>query len=158
MAAALQWGLVAGGILLIAFALLWDRAGWRGRAALRCRKCWFDLTGAPGVDAPSRDAPVVCAECGKAHRSRRQMRRTRRHRWPVALALVTWSGAYAASVWEEARRHGWVRAVPSWALVGAHLVFDDLTKPYYWPSDPWTKAPSSMTASISVPGWMGSPE
>jgi len=35
MTSLLQWGLLIGGLALIAFGLLWDRPGWRGRAALR---------------------------------------------------------------------------------------------------------------------------
>ncbi len=44
------WVLLALAVVVGLRALLWDRAGFRGRAALRCRKCFYDLTAMPGVD------------------------------------------------------------------------------------------------------------
>jgi hypothetical protein len=130
MADALQWGLLIGGLALIAFGLLWDRPGFRGRAALRCRRCWFDLTGTPGVRAmlarrvafsvvlagdpeSSGTAPVICGECGTAHRSVRSMRRVRR-RWLLAMigcAVVL--GGYFWSAWHRTQYAGWVGLVPT---------------------------------------------
>jgi hypothetical protein len=117
MADTMQWVLIAGGLALIAFGLLWDRPGFRGRAALRCRRCWFDLTGSPGVDGVSRESPVVCGECGKRHRSRRQMRRTRRHRSPIAAGLCLILLGYTAGVIPAVRARGLVAATPGFALV-----------------------------------------
>lgn len=128
MLIALQWILGLGGLVLLAFGLLWDRPGWRGRASLRCRKCWFDLTGTPGVrdlatfgavlaDGGGSERAVVCSECGTKHRSVRSMRRVRRKRF-VALAgcgLVV--GAYLWSVWHRQSGVGWIGLVPTPALI-----------------------------------------
>lgn len=119
----LGWVLLAGGLAVLAWALLWDRAGWRGRAALRCRGCWYDLTGAVGGaqgERPAGSRPhheVVCPECGKGHRSRRSMRRTRRRWWGATLAVVLLVGAHGAWVAPEVQKRGWGAAVPRTAIV-----------------------------------------
>lgn len=130
MLTALQWLLGIGGLALIAFGLLWDRPGWRGRAALRCRRCWFDLTGTPGVRAmlarrvafgvvlagdpeASGTIPVICGECGTAQRSVRSMRRVRR-RWMLALiGCAAVLGGYVWSAWHRTQYAGWVGLVPT---------------------------------------------
>jgi hypothetical protein len=51
------WTLAAAGMVLLAWALFWDRS--RGRR--RCPKCWYNMEGVPGLR---------CPECGReAHRS-----------------------------------------------------------------------------------------
>lgn len=104
---------------MAARGLLWDRAGFRGRAALRCRRCWYDLTGTE--DDPTSVRGVCCPECGKQHHSRRSLRKTRRRWRVVAVALLLLIGAYASSVWPRVSANsfanGWMGAVPTPALI-----------------------------------------
>lgn len=114
-----MWEVIYWVLLVIAFVvlgrgLLWDRAGFRGRPKRRCRKCWYDLT---GVDGDVSREPVVCPECGRAHKTKRSMRKTRRgKRWVVA-ALGLWMLAYGASVTPKVQQSGWGAAVPETAWV-----------------------------------------
>ncbi len=117
----LGWALLAVGLGLLAWALFWDRAGWRGRAVLRCRGCWYDLTGCAELSRVSKSSQVVCPECGRGHRSIRAMQRTRRRkRWAV-VALGLLLGAYGASVWPRVKSNnfaaGWVAAIPTPVLM-----------------------------------------
>jgi hypothetical protein len=96
--------------------LFWDRAGFRGRAKLRCRKCWYDLSASPG---DVKDGAIVCSECGKEHSSRRAMCKTRRSRRWIAVGLVLWAGAYGASVTPKVQKQGWGAAVPRVLIVAA---------------------------------------
>ncbi|MFG0298155.1 MAG: hypothetical protein ACF8K1_00935 [Phycisphaerales bacterium JB047] len=122
----LYWLLLSLAVLVGLRALFWDRAGFRGRAKLRCRKCWYDLTGAEG---DLREGPIVCPECGKKHASRRAMRKTRRGKRWIALALVLWMGAYTAGVWPRVSRYnysnGVLGAVPTPVLVLGLFVLPD---------------------------------
>lgn len=97
-------GLAAAALVLL---LLWLR-GDRARGRLRCRRCWYDMRGAPSL---------TCPECGRAHKDERALRRTRRRRWPAALAaLLLVVGAGLAGAWlvtDPAR----VRHLPTWALI-----------------------------------------
>lgn len=97
-------------------ALFWDRTGWRDRAELRCRKCWYDLTASQGN---LKEQPIVCSECGKKHASRRSMRKTRRSKKWIAVALVLWVGAYSASVTPKIQKRGWGAAVPRIVIVAS---------------------------------------
>src|SRR5688572_9581634 len=84
---ALWWmgvAVCAGGGVVVLVALLRDRS--RGRR--RCPRCWYEMTGVPGL---------VCPECGKAARREKALFRTRR-RWRMAgvSALVAGLGLAAA--------------------------------------------------------------
>lgn len=140
------WLLLALGVGVLLWALFWDRAGWRGRAGLRCRKCWYDLTGSGGVETVSRASPVVCPECGRGHQSRRAMRRTRRRRWGVVLGLGLMAGAYGAGVWPRVSAYnfsaGWVGAVPTPALI--------LSMPWL-PEEPGSLLDRNSTPGMSIP-------
>ena len=110
------WVLLVLAILVGLRALFWDRAGFRGRAELRCRKCWYDLTASP---VGLRVDPIQCPECGKKHASRRAMRKTRRSKRWIMVALVLWMGAYGASVTPRVQKSGWGEAVPRVVLVAS---------------------------------------
>lgn len=110
----LYWVLLSIAVLLLLRGLLWDRAGFRGRAKRRCRKCWYDLT---GIFGDVTKGPVVCPECGKGHKTVRSMRKTRRgKRWVVA-AVVVWLLAYGASVTPNVQQRGWMAAIPEPVMV-----------------------------------------
>lgn len=97
------WGLVALGVAMAVWALLWDRA--RGR--VRCPRCWYDMRG----------GGLVCPECGRVVKSERALRRTRRRwGWAVAGVVIVLVGA---QMWDQPgrRREGWTRAVPTSVLV-----------------------------------------
>ncbi|MFZ4575592.1 MAG: hypothetical protein ACOYN0_14435 [Phycisphaerales bacterium] len=81
----------------------------RGRR--RCAGCWYDFAGAE-MSAP-------CPECGRVHRSERELRRTRRS-WRLGavgmgvllLSSVVLNGARIV-------RGGWVGAIPTTVLIAA---------------------------------------
>ena len=117
----LYWVLLSVAVVLLLRGLFWDRAGFRGRPARRCKKCWYDLTGAEGNEDPARRAGppvvVVCPECGKGHMTTRAMRKTRRgKRWVVA-AVVVFVGAGVVRSVPAIQQRGWVAAVPEPVLV-----------------------------------------
>jgi len=106
---------IAGVSLLV--ALFWDRAGFRGRPAERCRKCWYDLTGAGGLDSVDKDSPVLCTECGHKHTSVRSMRRTKRGGRALLVMGLMLLFAYGAIATPRMQRNGWVGLVPETAFV-----------------------------------------
>lgn len=111
------WVLTIAGLVVIAWALFWDRA--RGRR--RCPKCWYDMGGAKA----DGDGRFTCSECGRVVRRERRLFKTRR-RWRRAIAGVCVLGlAYAAVAYPRVRDRGWVGAVPTTVLVFAHpLMFE----------------------------------
>lgn len=116
---ATAWVLAVGGVLLLAWALWWDRA--RGR--LRCRRCWYDLAGVVGGggeeagERPSGGRPYMCPECGREHRSLRAMRRTRRRWGWVVVGVLVLLGAHGARAVPRVQREGWGAAAPRIGLV-----------------------------------------
>lgn len=112
----LYWLLLVIAAVLLLRGLFWDRAGFRGRAKRRCRRCWYDLT---GMDVDVTEGPVVCPECGKAHKTKRSMRRTRRGKRWIAAVVAVWLMAYAASVTPKVQKNGWGAAVPRVVLVAS---------------------------------------
>jgi hypothetical protein len=80
--------------VVVVVALFRDRS--RGRR--RCPRCWYEMTGVPGL---------VCPECGKAARREKSLFRTRR-RWRMAgvAALVAGLGL-AGALTPRARERGW---------------------------------------------------
>jgi len=96
----------AAGLWLLHCGLLGDRS--RGKP--RCPKCWYDLSGgAPreGVAIPAVVQVAACPECGKKITKPRQLYRTRRHLWTVALGLLLVSLAlYSYEVRHRALRGG----------------------------------------------------
>lgn len=96
------WLLAGIGALVLLLALFRDRS--RGRR--RCPKCWYDMTGIPGLK---------CPECGWTARHERQLFRTRR-RWGRAAAgvlLLLAAGLVSAA---PALQRGWPAAVPGIVL------------------------------------------
>lgn len=105
---AMAWALGVAGALLLAWALVGDRA--RGRK--RCPGCWYDLSAARAVDGR-----VTCPECGRRIAKARALGRTRRRwRWAM-LACVVLVGAVASRSWHVARVHGWWRVAPDAVLI-----------------------------------------
>ncbi|MFG0305411.1 MAG: hypothetical protein ACF8Q5_04265 [Phycisphaerales bacterium JB040] len=112
------WTIAAMGVAILIWGAWWDRAGRRGRPAFRCRRCWYDLTGIGGEGEATSEIPVVCPECGREHPSKRSMRRTRRKRWGIAVAVFAVLGGYVVSVWPRMRQsNDWLDLVPTPALV-----------------------------------------
>lgn len=94
------------GLGLLGYGLFWDRPGWRGRPARRCRGCVYDLTGAGEV-------PLTCTECGRVHEREGSLRRVRRHK-RVAAAGVAVMLVIPAAAFLPAGSH--YRYLPSWIL------------------------------------------
>jgi HEAT repeat protein len=91
--------IVIGGVGVL-LALLRDRS--RGRR--RCPKCWYDMTGTPGL---------TCPECGRTAKRERKLHRTRR-RWRLAaLALLITLAGRVTVYLEHLRNVGWVKAAPN---------------------------------------------
>ncbi|MEZ6165507.1 MAG: hypothetical protein R3B67_13860 [Phycisphaerales bacterium] len=137
----LLWVLLVLGLVVGVRAWLWDRAGFRGRAKRRCRKCWYDLTGAVECDDG-----YVCPECGKRHRTIRSMRKTRRSWRLVVVAVVLFLSAYAIGIRgrynnQQFRRLGWPVLVPTPVLI--------LTMPLM-PDDAGSR-PDRNQAGTSIP-------
>jgi hypothetical protein len=112
MALLMQWAggaVAAAALVLIAWALLWDRA--RGRR--RCpggwlRGCWYDMSATAGLR---------CPECGREARRERDLFRTRR-RWSLALAglVVAVAGALVvARPWLSSGK--WHQYLPDTVLI-----------------------------------------
>lgn len=105
---AMAWVLGVAGVLLLAWALVGDRA--RGRR--RCPKCWYDLSA-----ARPEGGGVTCPECGKKSAGERSLRRARRRwRW-ATLACVVLVGAWASRAWHVARVRGWWRVAPDVVVI-----------------------------------------
>lgn len=135
------WVLLVLGLVVGVRAWLWDRAGFRGRAKRRCRKCWYDLTGAVECDDG-----YVCPECGKRHHSIRSMHKTRRSWRLVVVAVVLFLSAYAIGIRgrynnQQFRRLGWPVLVPTPVLI--------LTMPLM-PDDAGSR-PDRNQAGTSIP-------
>jgi hypothetical protein len=117
-------GLALAGVMLVAWALFWDRA--RGRR--RCPRCWYDMAGVPGL---------VCPECGQEAKYDRGLRRTRR-RWGAAVAglILAMSSVIVWSV-PVARARGWPAALPNAVLLAAL---------------PWMEAPTYQDRTAAAGG------
>src|SRR5262249_45053025 len=63
------------GVLVIAWGMFRDRS--RGRR--RCPRCWYDMSGVPGL---------ICPECGRTHMSERRLLRARPSRRVICLGLL----------------------------------------------------------------------
>lgn len=97
-------GFVAFGAALAAWVLRGDRP--RGRR--RCARCWYDMTGAPGL---------VCPECGREAADESGLLRPRR-RWRIALlGLLIVIVAIVPYYTPRIQRGGWPAAVPTTALI-----------------------------------------
>lgn len=121
----LLWALGILAAVLVAVGFFWDRPGRRGRPALRCRKCWFDLTRAKDLGKVSRDTPIVCPECGRGHHSMRSMMRTRRRRGWIAAALVVVIAFHAVRVGPAVKARGWIAGVPGVCVVAMVPLFSE---------------------------------
>lgn len=112
------WILLTLAITALAYALFWNRPGWRGRPKLRCKKCYYDLTATPG---DLKSAPIQCPECGKKHQSKRSMRKTKRSKKWIAFALLLYICSYTAGVWPRVSQYnysnGILGAVPTPVLI-----------------------------------------
>ncbi|MHC4948697.1 MAG: Rpo12/RPC10 RNA polymerase subunit family protein [Planctomycetota bacterium] len=100
------------GLAVLAVALFADRA--RGRR--RCPRCWYDLSGTPGLQ---------CPECGHAARRERALFRTRRPRRWIAVALALLAAGAGLALRPTIRRDGWLSLVPTRALLWTLPFADD---------------------------------
>lgn len=109
-----EWGWFGGativgaiGLLLLAWALLWDRS--KGRR--RCPECWYDMSG----------GGLTCPECGKTVKRERKLRRTRRRwRWAM-LGFVLCIGSLALlGQGRSLQPGGWWNNAPTTLLIFAY--------------------------------------
>ncbi len=95
---------VVAGLAILVRALVRDRS--RGRR--RCHRCWYDMSGVPGLR---------CPECGREAASEKRLHRTRRHwRRAGAGALITALGL-ATIAWPVLRGGGLTSALPTEVLI-----------------------------------------
>ena len=136
----------------VVWALFWDRP--RGRK--RCRRCWYDLSGAG-------DLPADCPECGRAHAKPRHLTRTRR-RWlrAAVLGLVMVIGGYGLWVVPRVQDEGKRGVVPTSLMVSvAPLISEEAHWPrlirgnsnghFFWDGR-WREAPA-WYRSIAIEFW-----
>src|SRR5262245_46988698 len=102
----LAWGLGVAAVVVLLWSLFWDRS--RGRR--RCPRCWYDMSGVPGLK---------CPECGRHARAERSLFKTRR-RWRVACLIVPLLvGSWLLRCAPRIGRDGWKGAIPTTLLVVA---------------------------------------
>jgi hypothetical protein len=98
------WGLITLGGLLILRALFADRP--RGRR--RCPRCWYSMQAIPSL---------TCPECGRTSRKERRLFKTRRKYRRALVTVFLPILGLAALYTSGAARVGWVRSLPTSALV-----------------------------------------
>ena len=102
-------GLMVVGVMLLSWAMLWDRPK---KGQKRCPKCWYDLSH-PG----SASDPLRCSECGHQAKKQKHLSRTRRKwRWAALGILILGSGLYSSAI-PKAKRDGWLSFVPDSILI-----------------------------------------
>lgn len=112
------WLAAGVGMVLLTWALFWDSLTRRKEHQHRCPRCWYAMTGVPGLR---------CPECGFVARDPRALRRVRRHWWcalvGTTLVAISITGLYAPLVPVKA----FAAWTPSWVLV--RLVTDPCIDP-----------------------------
>ncbi len=117
----LAWSLLGLGLVLLAWAMLWDRS--RGRR--RCPKCWYGMEGVPEAEGGG----WTCPECGREIENERRFRRTRRRWGGALLALVLILGSYASHAGPAVRSRGWWAAAPDLLLIALLPHVDAFDRP-----------------------------
>ncbi len=135
-----------GGVLVVVWALGWDRA----RERVRCPKCWYDMRGVPAGEGEG----WLCPECGGRIARQRGLRRTRRRwRWAAVGLLAAVAGVVLFD-YPNLRGGGWQKRLPTTALilllphVEETWVVDTLARRLY--GIPQT---GSATTPRALPGW-----
>jgi hypothetical protein len=91
------------------FVFIWAIIGDRARGRVRCPKCWYDMSGAAGLQ---------CPECGHKAKSTKRFGLSRRPRWAFAAALLMIGiSAYGLLVSKRVTMTDYFAAVPSWVLM-----------------------------------------
>ncbi len=103
-------------ILLGCMAITW----WglfadSGRGRRRCPRCWYDMSGTPGL---------TCTECGHAAHHEPDLQRTRRRVVP-ALAAAVAAALGASWVITRGNEAGWVTLLPARVLMSALPLLGD---------------------------------
>lgn len=101
---------LSGGVLgLLGAALLyWSMLRDRARGRRRCPKCWYDMSGTPGL---------VCSECGKQVKSPRQLLRTRRRWFSASMSFLILAAAVALVLTPRVRDYGVASILPTTILI-----------------------------------------
>lgn len=102
-------GLIVGGLgsFLLWWAMLNDRLNG-GHKKRRCPRCWYDMTGSPGLR---------CSECGHEARVESRLFRSRK-RWRTAtVGLVGLLAGVTLMVWPDLQSGRWFELLPRWAQV-----------------------------------------
>lgn len=102
-------GLLA--IALLYRALLRDRP----KGKRRCGKCWYDMTGVPGL---------TCPECGRTHKDERRLHKRRRHKRIAALGLMTLLLSLAVAATPRVSQRGVLGSLPTIVIAATASVHD----------------------------------
>lgn len=102
-------GVLALGVIVAVHALLgdWFRSRRHGRPR-RCRRCWYDMTGAAGL---------TCPECGKTARSEAGLLRTRRRWWTGLFGIILTALGLVGVMNQRISTIDWISRAPSFVLV-----------------------------------------
>ena len=103
--------LIAAVLAGISIYLLW-RSLLRDpdRKKRRCPKCWYDMSGTPGLR---------CPECGREHSAEKKLYKRRRRRALASIGMGTLIVAFAVGWSPRVAKDGWLGSAPTWALVTA---------------------------------------
>ena len=125
-----------GGLLgLAALALAWWALfGDRAKGRKRCPKCWYDMTGSPGL---------TCSECGYSTKREKKLFKTRLHWRAAMLAVVVFAVSAASGLTPKIKRDGWISVVPTTVLI--------LSLP--WVDDPELILLSELDQRLPSPYW-----
>lgn len=101
----------AGAAVLAAAAVVLLYLGlWRDKdkGVRRCRRCWYDMSGTPGL---------MCPECGAAASKESRLFGRRRRWWLATLGVVLLLGAGPVALWPKIHRDGWWSITPRTVLI-----------------------------------------
>ncbi len=74
----------------------------------RCPRCWYDMSGSPGL---------TCIECGYTAKRERKLRKGRRYWRFLLLVAMLLPGSHLLKVTPDVKQRGWVAAMPTTGLI-----------------------------------------
>jgi hypothetical protein len=82
--------------------------GDRSKGRRRCPRCWYDMSGTPGL---------TCPECGTTVKAEHRLFQNRRRRSRLAVSAMLLLAASAIIGFQYSRKAGWTSLIPTPALV-----------------------------------------
>lgn len=100
--------LSAFGVVWLLYCVFWDAVRLWFRRRRRCPKCWYDLSGTPGLR---------CSECGYEAGDERILFRFRVRRQSAVLAVLALIASWFMYRSVEMQARGWPAAIPTTVLI-----------------------------------------